>query len=193
MVGQRGGRLAGHFDLDVDAIQQWPGYPRAVTRDLFWRTMATTGRVARVTTWTGIHRRNQLEASLKVLPAIKEVWVYDVFRASAEKVTAELKSDNYSIRVAESAEQACAGADVIVTATSSFQAIVMNEWIKPGTHINAIGTDMITYYTDGFIGELDHDGLRQLQRHLLHDLQITPETIGAIVLAWRSHAAKQKL
>lgn len=51
----------------------------------------------------------------------------------------------------------------------------------------------ITYYTDGFIGELDHDGLRQLQRHLLHDLQITPETIGAIVLAWRSHAAKQKL
>jgi len=49
----------------------------------------------------------------------------------------------------------------------------------------------VTYYTDGFIGELDQDELRQLQRHLLHDLQITPETIGAIVLAWRHHAAKQ--
>ena len=89
----------------------------------------------------GHQGRNQLEASLKVLPAIKEVWVYDVFRASAEKVVADLQNENYSIRVAESAEQASDGADVIVTATSSFQAIVMNEWIKPGTHINAIGTD----------------------------------------------------
>ncbi len=43
----------------------------------------------------------------------------------------------------------------------------------------------ITYYTDGFIGELDQDGLRQLQRHLLHDLQITPETIGAIAVHGR--------
>ena len=49
----------------------------------------------------------------------------------------------------------------------------------------------ITYYTAGFIGEIDADGLRRLQRHLLHDLQITPETIGAIVLAWRSRAAQQ--
>lgn len=51
----------------------------------------------------------------------------------------------------------------------------------------------VTYYSDGFIGELDQDSLRQLQRHLLHDLQITPETIGAIVLAWRSCATKQNL
>ena len=49
----------------------------------------------------------------------------------------------------------------------------------------------ITYYSDGFVGELDADGLRQLQRHLLHELQITPETIGAIVLEWRKHAARQ--
>jgi hypothetical protein len=49
----------------------------------------------------------------------------------------------------------------------------------------------ITYYTKGFVGEINADGLRRLQRHLLHDLQITPETIGAIALAWRSHAAQQ--
>ena len=89
----------------------------------------------------GHQGRNQLEASLKVLLAIEEVWVYDVFRASAEKVVADLQSANYTIRVAETAEQACRAADVIVTATSSFQAIVLDAWIKPGTHINAIGTD----------------------------------------------------
>ena len=89
----------------------------------------------------GHQGRNQLEASLKVLPAIKEVWVYDVYRSSAEKVVSDLQSANYTIRVAETAEQACRAADVIVTATSSFQAIVLDDWIKPGTHINAIGTD----------------------------------------------------
>lgn len=89
----------------------------------------------------GHQGRNQLEASLKVLPAIKEVWVYDVYRSSAEKVVSDLQSTNYTIRVAETPEQACRAADVIVTATSSFKAIVMDAWIKPGTHINAIGTD----------------------------------------------------
>ncbi len=89
----------------------------------------------------GQQGRNQLEASLKVLPSIKEVWVYDLYRASAEKVVNDLQSEKHSIRLAESAEQACRAADVIVTATSSFKAIVLNEWIKPGTHINAIGTD----------------------------------------------------
>ena len=89
----------------------------------------------------GHQGRNQLEASLKVLPAIKEVWVYDVYRSSAEKVVGDLQSANYTIRIAETAEQACRVADVIVTATSSFKAIVMDAWIKPGTHINAIGTD----------------------------------------------------
>ena len=89
----------------------------------------------------GHQGRNQLEASLKVLPAIKEVWVYDVYRSSAEKVVSDLQSTNYTIRVAETPEQACRAADVIVTATSSFKAIVMDAWVKPGTHINAIGTD----------------------------------------------------
>jgi alanine dehydrogenase len=89
----------------------------------------------------GQQGRNQLEASLKVLPSIKEVWVYDLYPASAEKVVNDLQCEKYSIRLAESAEQACRAADVIVTATSSFKAIVMDAWIKPGTHINAIGTD----------------------------------------------------
>ncbi|MBI4695002.1 MAG: hypothetical protein HY749_13355 [Gammaproteobacteria bacterium] len=44
----------------------------------------------------------------------------------------------------------------------------------------------ITYYSGGFIAELTQEEMRQLQRHLLNDLQITPETVGAAVLAWRA-------
>ncbi|MGD9602232.1 MAG: hypothetical protein AB7O21_09975 [Gammaproteobacteria bacterium] len=43
----------------------------------------------------------------------------------------------------------------------------------------------VTYYTEGIFEDLDLDELRQLQRHLLNDLQITPETIGTIVQQWR--------
>ncbi len=47
----------------------------------------------------------------------------------------------------------------------------------------------VTYYTDGIFDDLDLDELRQLQRHLLNDLQITPETIGTIVQHWRRRIA----
>ena len=33
------------------------------------------------------------------------------------------------------------GSDIVVTATSSRQPIVMNDWVAPGTHINCIGAD----------------------------------------------------
>ena len=89
----------------------------------------------------GQQGRNQLEAALRMLPALEEVFICDLFPASAEKLAGDLAHHPQKIRVAESLAQACSLADVIITATSSFKAIVMDEWIKAGTHINAIGTD----------------------------------------------------
>jgi ornithine cyclodeaminase len=40
----------------------------------------------------------------------------------------------------ESAEAAVRGADLIVTATTSFEPVVKRGWISPGAHINAVGT-----------------------------------------------------
>ena len=38
-------------------------------------------------------------------------------------------------------EQLCAQADVIITITSAHEALLMKDWIKPGTHIACMGTD----------------------------------------------------
>lgn len=89
----------------------------------------------------GQQGRNQLEATLRIMPAIEEVFVCDLFPAAAEKLVRELAHLPQRIQVADSLAEACAQADLIITATSSFQAIVMDDWIKQGTHINAIGTD----------------------------------------------------
>lgn len=90
---------------------------------------------------TGQQGRNQLEATLNVLPEIREVWLYDVSVPAAKSLASALAKDTVRVHVADSAEQACCYADVIITATSSFKPIVMDQWVKPGAHINAIGTD----------------------------------------------------
>ena len=38
-------------------------------------------------------------------------------------------------------EQLCAEADVIITITSAHEALLLDNWIKPGTHIACMGTD----------------------------------------------------
>jgi len=44
------------------------------------------------------------------------------------------------IEAVESSKAAVEGADIIVTATTSFTPVVQREWISPGAHINAVGT-----------------------------------------------------
>lgn len=89
----------------------------------------------------GQQGRNQLEAALKVLPNIKEIYLCDANIDFAKTLARDIIQYPQKIVIANDPEQACKYADVIITATSSFKAIVMDEWIKPGTHINAIGTD----------------------------------------------------
>ena len=43
------------------------------------------------------------------------------------------------VRALPSASEAVAGADLIVTATSSAQPVLQYDWIAPGAHINAVG------------------------------------------------------
>lgn len=50
------------------------------------------------------------------------------------RVAAELGVDEVA-----SAEEAVRGADVVVTATSSKEPVLRREWLRPGTHVNAVG------------------------------------------------------
>src|SRR5207244_3688863 len=40
-----------------------------------------------------------------------------------------------------SAEEAVRGADIIVTATSSAQPVLEGAWLRPGAHLNAVGSN----------------------------------------------------
>lgn len=72
---------------------------------------------------------------------IESVKVFDQNQAKAksfaEKLSKQLKLDVVAVATVQEA----AIADIICTTTPSRQPIVMKEWIRPGTHINAIGSD----------------------------------------------------
>jgi alanine dehydrogenase len=89
----------------------------------------------------GMQGRNQV-AALKEIIRIKHVKVYDAIqRASAIYVKEMRDQHKLDVEEAESASDAVRDADIIITATQSTKALVMNDWVKEGTHINAIGAD----------------------------------------------------
>ena len=89
----------------------------------------------------GQQSRLQLEALCLVRPIEKAViWA----RNSEKAKTAALQlSDSLSITVEsqENLENAVKSADVILTTTPSTQPLVKADWLKPGQHITAMGSD----------------------------------------------------
>src|SRR5262249_2582547 len=95
----------------------------------------------------GVQARSHLEAIACVRP-IKRVRVAARTFESARRFVFEISpllTSNSQLRATaidavESAEAAVRGADIIVTATTSFTPVVQREWISAGAHINAVGT-----------------------------------------------------
>jgi alanine dehydrogenase len=89
----------------------------------------------------GRQAKTQLLAISEVLPTIKEVKVFDQQSDEslrfAKEMVAKLKSNIYPVQTPEKAAEA----DIVVTTTPSRTPIVKKQFIKPGTHINAIGAD----------------------------------------------------
>jgi ornithine cyclodeaminase/alanine dehydrogenase-like protein (mu-crystallin family) len=66
-------------------------------------------------------------------------------QAKAHRQAIPLVRDVREIRLCgrnDSAEEAVRGADIIVTATSSREPVLRREWIRPGAHINAVGSSI---------------------------------------------------
>src|SRR5262245_29990528 len=55
-------RNCGHFDVNIDAIEQWSRELPAITRHLVGRTVAFAIRMSKKTAWARVHRRHELEA-----------------------------------------------------------------------------------------------------------------------------------
>lgn len=89
----------------------------------------------------GIQAKTQLLAIIEVLPQIKEVKVFDLNRDISQKYVDEMMAKlGINIHPVETIQDATE-ADIVVTTTPSRKPVVKKQYIKPGTHINAIGAD----------------------------------------------------
>lgn len=91
----------------------------------------------------GVQGRTQLEA-IAAVRDIEHAWVYDTDRSAAERFAAEMAARGGripgDIRVAHTAAEAVCDADIISTATTSRRPVFADADLRPGAHINGIGS-----------------------------------------------------
>jgi ornithine cyclodeaminase len=95
---------------------------------------------------TGTQARAHLEALVEVRP-FKRIVICGRTRDAAEKLIADVSAAHRIAGSAEivataSVEEAVRDADVITTVTNSREPVLKREWVRPGTHINAVGSSV---------------------------------------------------
>jgi ornithine cyclodeaminase len=84
---------------------------------------------------SGVQATTHLAAMRAVRP-LRRIRVWSRNRAHAQSFA----DANPGIEVMETAQSAVAGADVICTTTSTREPILEGAWLRPGAHINAVGS-----------------------------------------------------
>jgi ornithine cyclodeaminase len=89
----------------------------------------------------------QAEAHLRALPLVRDFREILLWGRSPERTRAfadEMSSElGVEISCIPDGREAAARADVICTVTSSREPVLLGEWVKPGTHINLVGSSYL--------------------------------------------------
>ena len=104
---------------------------------------------------TGVQARKHLE-SIPLVRRIGRAVVAGRTHDHAQRfVDAMSRVAPLELSAEESAEAAVAAADIVVTVTDSRTPVIKHEWLKPGTHVNAVGASRPTTW------EIDPADLRE--------------------------------
>lgn len=89
----------------------------------------------------GLQARYQLEALLASRP-ISHVEVFSRTRGSAARFAEEIsEAHDVSVTLHDDVRSAVATADIVVTTTPAEEPLVLEGWLRPGTHVTAVGSD----------------------------------------------------
>jgi ornithine cyclodeaminase len=102
----------------------------------------------------GTQARTHIDAILAVRP-VSRVLVWSRTTEHARALVEEKRRDGVTFDVAPSAERAVREADIVCTVTASREPVLRGEWLRPGTHVNAVGASLAT------ARELDNEAVRR--------------------------------
>jgi len=134
------------------------GFPAAIILDRGYLTQIQTGAagsvVARHLANENLHQvaiigtGQQAYMQLKMLLSVRKVRKVSIWGRSLMNVDTYarrlMEEHDLDIEIAPSVQAAIESADLIITATSSEQPLIEAEWLKPGVHITAIGSNSST-------------------------------------------------
>jgi len=89
---------------------------------------------------TGVQARYQAKY-LCDLMSIKKLSIWGRDKDKAEQVKRDLIDLHLNITVEDDLEQSASRSNLIITTTSAKEPILKSDWIQPGTHITAVGSD----------------------------------------------------
>jgi alanine dehydrogenase len=105
------------------------------TRCLANRETAVLGIIG-----AGVQARAHIRA-LGCVRKLSRIKIYSPSGSSGEKIRAEFENEiSIPIDVVPSAEQAVRDADLVLTVSTAKEPVLRSEWLKPGAHINAVGS-----------------------------------------------------
>ncbi|WP_422117604.1 ornithine cyclodeaminase [Brachybacterium sp. UNK5269] len=99
---------------------------------------------ARVHALIGAGSQAEFQAlAARAVLGLEELQVFDVDAAAVEKVRRNLEPLGFRVLLAESADEAVEGADMVTTCTAdkARNAALHRDQVRPGMHLNAIGGD----------------------------------------------------
>jgi alanine dehydrogenase len=89
----------------------------------------------------------QAQGQIEALAAVRKLERVKVYSRTAEKVTKFCdrmgKKLTFDVIPAASPEDAVKGSDIVVTITTSATPVFDGEWLAPGTHVNAAGSNSL--------------------------------------------------
>jgi ectoine utilization protein EutC len=131
------------------------GFPRAVLLDNGYLTQVRTGAAGAIASkylaprivetagvvGAGTQARYQVRG-LKLVRDFKRLLIYSLYEKDTDKYIEEMSAElGVEIRKAASVEALVANSAVVVTTTPSREPYLQAQWLHPGLHLTAMGTD----------------------------------------------------
>lgn len=133
---------------------------------------------------TGSQARTQLEAITQVRK-IDEVKAFGRDAHRREQFAAEMSSHlRVPVAAPVSAEEAVRDADIVITATTSTNPVLLGKWLKPGAHVNAIGANFPQKR------ELDDEAVHRANLIVVDSIEQSKMEAGDLIHAFASDASR---
>lgn len=112
------------------------GAAGAVAADLLARRSITTVGVI----GSGVQARHQVRC-LRAVRTFSRIAAWSPTRERLDAYGGEMRAAGYDVHIADSVEEVCATADLLIVATPARAPIVRAAWLRPGMHVTALGSD----------------------------------------------------